>query len=355
MHRREFLKSTGLAAAAVTSVGAAANAGDLTLAAPAILSGTRELTFAFPFPDAANGMADAAHRLAHDITTATGGRYRFAIKGAASRGEADIYFGSPLDHVAASRAFAYFGGLPNSCGADPTLIAQWLAGGGDTYWDALGADLGFKPLLAGHTGNAPILWSSAPIRDLADIEGRTIFAPGLGRDVLTGLGAKPADLELAAVKDALASGDILAAECGGAVTSFGLGLPAAARYWTPSPFNEHGSTLALEIRKSVWVAMSAGDQAAFQGAAAMAFQLSIAEERTHQKQLMAAFAAQHGVQRVELTSQFMTAVLRVAVAVVAHAANYTETEHQVSMSYLKFATGDSSRYNTYRTYHVAAV
>lgn len=336
MHRREFLKSTGLAAAAVTAAGSgAAAARDVTLATPAILSGKRTLTFGFSYSEAFAGVGDSAHRLAHAINHATGGQYDFQVMPESARG-ADLYFGSALDHAPKNRAFAFFAGLPGDLSLEASQLQQWLASGGDHAWDDLAADFGFKPLLAGHTGEAPLLWLNEYWQDAQDLEQRDVYAEGLAGEVITALGGTPALCALNAVKTRFATGGVAAAEMGGAVASFGFGMPAVSRAWTRSPFHQHGTALALEISKRVWDAMPASDRAAIKGAASEAYQTSIAEERAHRDGLLAAFAHQHGIREVALSPALRNAAVRIAEAVVAHAASETEVSRRINASYMAF-------------------
>ena len=73
MDRREFLKSTGAAAAAATTATAAV---ETAIAAPAVSKGLHELRLAMPWTDGVAGPADQAHRLGQRITTMSEGRIR---------------------------------------------------------------------------------------------------------------------------------------------------------------------------------------------------------------------------------------------------------------------------------------
>src|SRR5262245_49779017 len=107
MDRREFLKTTGAAAAlAGTAAGAAEAATPATIAAPAVVSGTRELRMAMAWPDSVAGLADQAWRLAQRIATMSDGRYRVVFTPdvrdtltAVRAGDADLYHATESDHL----------------------------------------------------------------------------------------------------------------------------------------------------------------------------------------------------------------------------------------------------------------
>ena len=75
MDRRDFLKTTSAAAVAAGAASAPA-ASEAQTAAPAVLSGSRQLTAGFSSSDLPGSGAD---RLARRIETATDGRYRIEL------------------------------------------------------------------------------------------------------------------------------------------------------------------------------------------------------------------------------------------------------------------------------------
>jgi len=239
MDRREFLKATGAAAAAATAAGAqTAAAARESLAAPAVASGVKELRLAFPWPDGVAGPADQAHRLGQRLTAMSGGRYRIAFLpcadsglAAVRAGDADLYYASEHDHLDAHPALAYFAGLPGERGIAARHLSAWmLVGGGQQLWDELAAELGVKAMLAGHTGGRPCFVASRRLSAMRELAGEKVVVSGLARDVVRGFGLEPAALPLSHVAAALAGGELLAAECGGAIASYGLGLLRAASH-----------------------------------------------------------------------------------------------------------------------------
>lgn len=338
MDRREFLKTTGSAAAAATAAGAAAEAaGSQALASPAIATGTTEIGLAMPWPDNGRGFGDSARRLARRIEALTGGRYRIALRSGGDAASAELLHGSTHQHLSYNAAFAYFAGLPGDTGLAPQDLAAWLeVGGGQSLWDELAAEIGVKPLLAGHGGAAPPLWSSRPLTGLADLEGRKIWAPGLGMDVARALGADPVALEPQQVADALAQGSIEIAEWGGVLHSMAAGLHTSARFATGTGLGSVGAALALSVQLPLWQSLDAADKAALAAAAAEEFRTSLWEAQAHESMIRSALTEGHGVRFAPFPADVSDALSRIAAATIAHVAGRDARSGRINHSYMAF-------------------
>jgi len=338
MDRREFLKSAAASAAGATTATAAA---ETALAAPALSQGRQQLRLAMPWADAVAGPADQGHRLCQRIAQATGGRLRIAPSfevadglAAVRAGDADICFASAHDNVEVHRGFAYFAGLPGERGLSPQHLQTWISlGGGQALWDELAADLGIKPLLAAHTGSRSYLVATERIDSMSALAGRKAHVAGLARDVARGLGLEPVSIAPGQLSGALRRGEILAAECGGAIISYALGLPAAAAYWAGTSIHRNGTALSLAIRRDLWERLPGAEQAALTAAAAAEYQLSLAEEEAHRHML---FPEPPAERTWPLAAELSHAIRRVADAVVAHAAGADAQTRRISDSYTAF-------------------
>ncbi len=338
MDRREFLKSTAATAAGITTATAAA---ETALAAPALSQGRQQLRLAMPWADAVAGPADLAHRLGQRIAQATGRRLSFVPSfevadglAAVRAGDADLYFASAHDHVEAHRGFAYFAGLPGDRGLSPQHLQTWISlGGGQALWDALAGDLGIKPLLAAHTGSRSYLVANERIDSMAALAGRKAHVAGLARDVARGLGLEPINIAPAQLSGALQRGDVLTAECGGAIINYALGLHATAPYWSGTSIHRTGTALFLAVRRDLWERLPDDDQAALTAAAAAGYQLSLAEEEAHRHML---FPEPTADRTWPLAAELSHAIRRVADAVVAHAAGADAQTRRINDSYAAF-------------------
>lgn len=348
MDRREFLKTTSgaaaLAATATAAVASEAAQDAAAIASPAVSTGARELRVAMAWPDNGRGFADSAHRLAQRIETLTDGRFRFRfVSGvtngidAVTRGEADLYHGSAHDHLNAHRAFAYFAGLPGDAGLGRHDTAAWLtAGGGQILWDDLAADHGFKPLLAGSSGQAGSLWSLKPVASIADVAGMKVYAGGLVRDVARAIGAEPVEVPASGIIAKMMAGEIDAVQWGGTLAASSLGLHKVAKYQTAYGFARFASLASISMAKPLWDGLCASDQALFAAAAAEEFQASVAEARAHDPVMRRVLETAHGVSFAPLPRDIKDAVSRVTDAVVAHVAGADRKAARINASYMMF-------------------
>ncbi len=341
MDRREFLITSSGAAVAATSptvVQAEDPAPTPSPAAPHYSGQAVRLRLAMPWADTPQGPADAVHGLARRFETMTGGRYRIEIvQGRGAEPDADLVHGSAHDFASLHPAFVYFAGLPGSTGLGAGDLTHWIAiGGGQMLWDDLAGRHGWKPLLAGHSGDAPPLWSREPITGLQDLAGRRVAAPGLGADVARALGAEAhgtlAPHEAAA---ALADGSVFAAETGGLLASLAAGIPRVARHATGQGLNGRGTALALSVRLPVWERLAEADQAILAAAAAETFQLSLAEARVHAGVTRRVLDTL-GVTFAPWPADVAEALDRVAEATIAHVAGRDETALRIDQGYRAF-------------------
>lgn len=187
MDRRGFLRTTGAAAVAAGTTVTPVHAIGCAPAAPAIRPGAKRLALGSQW---AVEPGSGPERLARRIETATDGRYRIEV--ADGRVETDLTYGSAGRHASLHPAFAFFAGLPFEQGLDAAAQHTWLAvGGGEMLWDELSAELGFKPLLAGHTGPGAGVWASARLEGPTELAKATLHVEGLAADALRALGATP--------------------------------------------------------------------------------------------------------------------------------------------------------------------
>lgn len=341
MDRREFLITTsGAAVAASAAATTAATASEPELAAPSVGGARRTLELAMPWADDGKGFGDSARRLARRIEALTDGRYRVEIRDAQpAGGSGDLAHGTAHDYAPYHPAFAYFAGLPGSHGLAAQDFATWLTiGGGQMLWDDLAAEAGVKPLLAGHSGAPPPLWSATPLTGLPDIAGRKIHAPGLGGEVARALGAEVVSIEARGVAPAMANRSVDIVEWGGLLASMAHGLPAHARYATGSGCNSAGTALALHVSLTVWNSLPAGDKAVLEAAALQEFHAACAEARAHDAIARKTLASRFGVEFAPFPADVAEAVKRVADATVAHVAGRDAVSKRIDASYMAFRT-----------------
>jgi TRAP-type mannitol/chloroaromatic compound transport system substrate-binding protein len=343
MDRREFLITSGGAAVATATVASSQATENSIESSRSFARDAAVLRLDMPWADTPQGPADSARRLIRRFETMTGGRYRIEItSGGGLAGDADILLGSAHDFATFHPAFSYFAGLPGSSGLRAADFAHWLAvGGGQMLWDDLAGEQGWKPLLAGHSGEAPPLWSREPITGVHDLSGRRVVAFGLGADVARALGADGLSLTPDQVAGAFSDDTVFAAEVGGLLTSLAGGTTRSARHATGSGLNGHGTALSLSVRLSVWDRLPDADKAILEAVTAEAYQASLAEARAHERLARQVLESSFGVTFAPWPSELAEALDRVAEATIAHVAGRDAIAARIDQSYMAFRSAIS--------------
>jgi TRAP-type mannitol/chloroaromatic compound transport system substrate-binding protein len=334
MDRRDFLRSTGgIAALATGCASAAAPATDATNAQSGPI---RTYSFASPWAAHYAGFADDARRLGRRIEAATGGVFALDFR-SGSGDHADFALRPVQSHVLHHPAFAIFGGLPGYDVLMPRELDAWLAtGGGQDLWDDLAASQGFKPLLAGHTGPDPVLWSRSPISKSVDLAGQRVIARGLDAEVVRALGAIPILADEMALEAALTAPDTTAVVWGSLVHASASDIPAHFPHGLFGALGSAGGALALEIDLAVWNDLTDAQQSAIAAVAHSEFRMSIADAEATRVAVTQAIATRTGAVFAYPTPEFTAAVSRIAGAVVAHTAAHDAVAARIDRSYSAF-------------------
>ena len=364
MDRRDFLKTTGVAALAASGLAPAAEAARVAdrnaaesaaehappLPVPAITTSARVLRLVSPWHDDASTAGDHVRRLTRRIEVAMGGRWRIEPIGAAGSGleavmtgDADLYIASENDHLGFHPAFAFFAGLPAGTGLGARALQAWLASsGGQELWDGLASEFNIKSLLAGHTGAAPGLYSRAPLTSPGDLAGKRIAISGLARDVARGLGAEPVTLPASRIAAALASGEIDIAEAPDATLAARRSL-AAAGHGGISEFNADGSTISLGFRASFWDGISESERVILSALAGEAYGQSLAEAAAEHIMSERVRAASPSLVApvAPLPQELCRAIGRIAATVVAETAGHDALARRIDQSCMAFRAAGS--------------
>ena len=334
--RRTFLTgATGLAASAAAAA----------LPAPAIGQGLREFSMVTTWPTDFPGLGTGANRLAHRIAEASGGRFTMTVHGggelvpalesftAVANGAADFYHGTESYWQGRSKAFHFFSGIPFGMTAAETN--GWIAhGGGQGLWDELSAAFNIKPFLVGNIGGQLGGWFKTPVASLDDLKGRRMRMTGLGAEILRAVGANAVALPGGRIVAALNDGTIDAAEWAGPWLDLAAGLYAAAPYYTYPGFHEPGMALSVGMRRDIWDAMPAADQALIGAAMAAENSIATAEFEARNAAALATLTSRHGVELARLPNEVLNAIGVAAGDVVFDAGNSDGFARRVYESYI---------------------
>ena len=353
MDRRDFLTSTGaaaaLAATAPATAVAAANSGSAT---PKPVAASQEFKLCIPWPKTVSGPADMAHRLALRIKEATDSRISFSIEGnhqadARSLPDEAFEYGSEHDRQLSAPALMYFAGLPANSGLSPTDLEAWISyGGGQELWDQAVSKTGMKPLLAGHLGESPPLWSTVEINGLESLHGLRVASTSASGSLLRALGAEVIEVPHAQLADAFASGAIHAIEHGSTLNAMGAGLAQRARYAYVSGLSAAGSAVALRVPTQAWKSFSDADRAIVSACAREAYLSTLNEARLSETVLLKTLTGRHGLKVKAMPQEISNALPNLARAIIADVASRDELSKTINASYMAFRHHiDNGRFN----------
>lgn len=286
MDRREFLTSTGVAAAASAALArpAASSAAPTT---PHVLSRPRHIRIALPRSIETLSTGMAARRLAHRLQGGLGDEFRVEVVpvsglalDAMRAGEADAYYVLEADLAVLHPAFALFAGMPRGEDIDANSTQAWLSvAGGAELWNELSAAFGLRAFAAGHTGRSAGLYADKPIEDAAELKSMRVACRGLARDVVAMLGGTVVDIEESALTGAIYALGLDAAEPLGAV-------PPAVAQWRYEPgLMGGGMMFSLGFAADTFAALSRQEQMIVEAVTAEAFAHSHAISLIEQQSL----------------------------------------------------------------------
>lgn len=345
MDRRGFLKSTSAAAALVAAPGATTPV-IAAPAAPAIKTRGRRLRLTMDWAPGVAGPADMAHRLALRIREASGDQLQLVLQPASeleqqpssfAASDAECHHGCELGRTPQHPALAYFTGLPSTSGLSAADLETWISyGGGQELWDELAAGLGYKPLLAGHLGAAPLLWTNRPLGSLDDFRDLRIASSGPTADVARALGATPVAVPPQRLPHALQSGLADASEFGATLNAMGSGLAQTASFGYAPGLATSGMAVALRIRLDVWNGLESSHRAILSTCASEAFHIGLSETRLSNALLLQTLETRHGLKLASLPKDVATALPHISEAVVADLATNDGVSQRINASYMGY-------------------
>jgi TRAP-type mannitol/chloroaromatic compound transport system substrate-binding protein len=253
-------------------VGANRAEGASGLAAPALSRGLKRLTMTTTWPKNLPGLGEAAERVARRIAELSEGRLTVQVYAAGelvpamkafdavATGAADMYHGAEYYWQAKNRGFNYFTAVP--FGMTAMEIMGWIDwGGGQALWEELSGQFNVIGFQAANTGHQMGGWFRREINSLEDFKGLKFRIPGLGGDVIKGLGGAPVTLAGGEIYQALQTGQIDATEWVGPWNDYALGFFREAPLYYGPGFHEPGSALCVGINRTTWDGLTASDQA----------------------------------------------------------------------------------------------
>nr|WP_246505527.1 TRAP transporter substrate-binding protein [Coralloluteibacterium stylophorae] len=212
------------------------------------------------------GLGEGAVWLAEAIGRASGGRLQvealgagvavpaFEVFDAVARGAVQMGHAASWYWEGRAAAMPLFTAVP--FGLDAAETDAWLhEGEGLALWRELYAHFGLHVLPAGNTGMHMAGWFRREVRGLADLQALRIRMPGLAGRVIARAGAQVRSVAGARLVEALADGELDAAEWMGPYNDLALGLDAAAGVYHYPGWQKPQMTAECLVNRELWAAL----------------------------------------------------------------------------------------------------
>ncbi len=261
MKRRAFIGALAAGSAAAAS-----------FSRPALSQGKRELRVACAFNATSRGYSTSLRRLAERIRLASDGQIdikifwagelveAFESFDAASRGDADIYYGSEQYwYKRKSPGYAFFGSLPY--GMTLTEHETWMEYlGGNELWRELSARFNIMPLAVGDTGVQMGGWFRSEINSMADFQGLRYRVPGIYAPIIDRVGGKSVSLSGSKITAAFQAGELDAAEFVGPWADREKDFHKYAKYYYWPGVHSPISMVGFGVNMQVWESLTPEQQ-----------------------------------------------------------------------------------------------
>jgi len=343
--RRKLLGAATLGAAglATTACSQSASEGD-GVASPAIKRKKTRLTMTTTWPKDLPGLGAAAQRVADRISALSDGQMEvnvyaagelvpaFEAFDAVASGNADMYHGADYYWQSKSKAYNFFTAVP--MGMTTPEIMGWIDfGGGQELWEELSGKYGIIALQAANTGHQMGGWFRKEINSLDDFRGLKMRIPGLGGDVVRGLGGAAETLAGNEIYQALQTGRIDATEWVGPWNDYFLGFHREAKFYYGPGFHEPGSALAVGINRNKWDSFTPTEQAIIRSVCNEVNHYSIGEFTYNNGVYLEKLVNEEGIQLRQFPEDVMSRVQEISADVRSDAGSGGDLERKIYESF----------------------
>jgi TRAP-type mannitol/chloroaromatic compound transport system substrate-binding protein len=255
MKRREFLKKTGIGAAAFAAT---------AVSAPAVIAEkSYRWKMVTTWPPKLPVLQTGCERLAKRIGEASGGRLQiqvfaagelvpaFGSFDAVSNGTVECGSGASYYWAGKMPAAQWFAAVP--FGMNAQGMAAWFHGGdGLKLWEELYAPFNLIPRPGGSTGVQMGGWFNKKINSIEDYKGLKMRIPGLGGKVVAKAGGTVVLTPGGEIYTSLERGVIDATEWVGPLHDLRMGYYTAAKYYYYPGWHEPGTYLEYFFNKKAY-------------------------------------------------------------------------------------------------------
>lgn len=336
-NRREFVKTLGLGAAAV-SIPSVAIAKDKKV---------HQWKMVTTWPKNFPGMGTGANYLAKAIENLSGGQIKVKVYGAGelvpalgvfdavSRGTAQLGHGAAYYWQGKHPATPFFAAVP--FGLTATELTSWITyGGGQELWNELYAPFGLQGYLAGNTGVQMGGWFNKEIKTMKDFKGLKMRMPGLGGEVLRKAGATVVNLPGGELFQALKTGAIDATEWVGPYNDLAFGFHKAAKFYYYPGWHEPTAGLECLINKKALSELPKHLQESVRIACEAANQNMFSEFNARNNEALNKLITKHKVQLKAFPDEILTTLNKYSKEVLDEVAKKDALTKKIYKSFLSF-------------------
>ncbi len=316
MKRRQFIRKTGVAAAATTA--------GLALSPAVAKEENPKIRWRLSsgFPKNLDILYNASVMLSERISALTNGQFEIQVFAANEIVPATQVFDAvqqgtvEIGHTASY----YFHGKNKALSIDTTLPfgmttrmqnAWLIEGGGLELMRELFARYNIINFMGGNTTAQMGGWFRKEVKGLEDLKGLKFRIPGFGGEILSRLGVIPQSIPASDVFSSLEKGTIDATEFVGPYDDEKLGLQAVAPYYYVPGFWEGSAGLSFYVNKEKWETLPKLYQDAFATVSAEVNQWMIAKYDAENPKALATLT-QNGAKLRSFSKEILSAAYKVA-------------------------------------------
>ncbi|OQX22148.1 MAG: ABC transporter substrate-binding protein [Desulfobacteraceae bacterium IS3] len=340
MERRDFLKKTGTAAAALATT---------AIAAPAVWAQGKTYSWKMvtTWPPGLPVLQIGAERFAKRVEEASNGRIKIQVFAggelvpamgvfdAVSAGTVEVGSGASYYWSGKVPAAQWFSAVP--FGFNPQGINAWFySGGGLKLWEEVYAPFNLVPRPQGNTGVQMGGWFRKKIEKIDDFKGLKMRIPGLGGKVLAKAGGTVVLLPAGDIFTSLERGVIDATEWVGPMHDLRMGLYKAAPYYYYPGWHEPGTCLEVMFNKKIYDELPKDLQAILDAVAMETNLWSLSEFEAGNGAALQELITQHKVELVKFPDALLDDLRKMAKEVLEEEAAKDAMSKKVHEAFKKF-------------------
>ena len=340
MERRDFLKKTGAAAAAVAGT---------AIAAPAVLA--KEKTYNWKmvttWPPNLPVLQTGAERFAKRVGEVSNGRLKIQVFAAGelipalgvfdavSQGTVQAGSGAAYYWAGKVPAAQWFAAVP--FGLNPQGLNAWFySGGGLELWEEVYAPFNLVPRPQGNTGVQMGGWFRKEMNTIDDFKGLKMRIPGLGGKVIAKAGGTVVLLPGGEIFTSLERGVLDATEWVGPMHDLRMGFYKAAPYYYYPGWHEPGTCLEVMFNKKAYDELPADLKAIVDAVAMETNFWSLCEFESGNGAALQELISKHKVQLVKFPDELLNSLRTMAKEVMIEEAAKDAASTKVHAAFEKF-------------------